>query len=313
MSDRIRIAIIGYGKIAQDQHLPSIAGNNRFELVATVSRSGGGPEGVRSFTSHGEMISTLAGGVDAVAICTPPSVRFDIASACIAAGLQTLLEKPPGDTLSEVEELARLAAEKPVTLFTTWHAQHNPAVPVAADLLRGKRIASMRITWREDVRKWHPGQQWIWEAGGFGVFDPGINALSIATRIFPGALFVRDATLKFPANRQAPIAASLVFHSPVADGPIEAEFDWRHSGGEAWTIEVRTADGETLLLSEGGGRLSRNGEEIATHGIGEYPDIYAEFARLIDGKTSHVDVAPLRLTADAFLAGKRELVERFDD
>jgi hypothetical protein len=60
-------------------------------------------------------------------------------------------------------------------------------------------------------------------------------------------------------------------------------------------------------------RLSRNGEAIAAHGIGEYPDIYAEFARLIDGKTSHVDVAPLRLTADAFLAGKRELVERFDD
>jgi predicted dehydrogenase len=313
MSDRIRIAIIGYGKIAQDQHVPSIAGNDRFELVATVSRSGGGPPGVRSFTSHGEMISALAGGLDAVAICTPPSVRFDIASACIAAGLQTLLEKPPGDTLSEVEELARLAAEKPVTLFTTWHAQHNPGVAAAAGLLEGKRIASMDIVWHEDVRKWHPGQQWIWEAGGFGVFDPGINALSIATRIFPGALFVREANLAFPENRQAPIAAHLSFHSPVGDGPLEADFNWRHSGGEAWTIEIRTGEGDTILLSEGGGRLSRNGEEVATHGIGEYPEIYAEFAGLIDSKRSHVDVAPLRLTADAFLAGTRELVERFDD
>jgi predicted dehydrogenase len=309
----IRIAIIGYGKIAQDQHVPSIAANDRFELVSTVSRSGGGPEGVRCFTGHRDMIAAMAGELDAVAICTPPSVRFDIASDCIAAGLQTLLEKPPGDTLSEVEELARLARAKPVTLFTTWHAQHNPAVAAAADLLQGKRIASMRIDWREDVRKWHPGQQWIWEAGGFGVFDPGINALSIATRIFPGALFVRDAILSFPQNRQAPIAAKLTFHSPAADGALEAEFDWRYSEGEAWTIEVATAHGDTIRLSEGGSRLSRNGEEIAARGPGEYPDIYAEFADLIEKGAIRVDLAPLRLTADAFLAGRRELVEPFED
>ena len=36
----IRIAILGFGKIAEDQHVPSITGNPRFELVATSSRSG---------------------------------------------------------------------------------------------------------------------------------------------------------------------------------------------------------------------------------------------------------------------------------
>ena len=36
----IRIAIIGYGKIAEDQHVPSIEANPRFELVASSSRSG---------------------------------------------------------------------------------------------------------------------------------------------------------------------------------------------------------------------------------------------------------------------------------
>ena len=56
-----------------------------------------------------------------------------------------------------------------------------------------------------------------------------------------------------------------------------------------------------------------NGETLAGHGPGEYPAIYAEFAELIDGARSHVDVAPLRLTADAFLAGRRELVEPFED
>ena len=309
--DRIRIAIVGYGKIAQDQHVPSIAGNDRFELVATVSRSAGSPDGIASF---GSVEDLLAAGikVDAVAICTPPSVRYDIARTCLDAGLHSLLEKPPGVTLGECEELVRIAQAKGVTLFTTWHAQYNPAVEAAAERLAGKAIETMRIVWHEDVRKWHPGQEWIWAPGGFGVFDPGINALSIASKIFPGTLILRGAELLFPANRETPIAAKLDMTSPAATGAISADFDWRHSGGEAWNLEVRTADGETLLLSEGGSRLSVGGAEIVSPGHGEYPGIYAHFAALVDGGTSHVDLAPLRLTADAFLLGKRAQVEPFE-
>src|SRR3546814_1603945 len=53
-------------------------------------------------------------------------------------------------------------------------------------------LSRARITWIEDVRKWHPGQDWIWKPGGFGVFDPGINALSLASLLFPGPLTVRS-------------------------------------------------------------------------------------------------------------------------
>ncbi|HEY0411715.1 MAG TPA: Gfo/Idh/MocA family oxidoreductase [Allosphingosinicella sp.] len=312
MSGPIRIGIIGYGKIAQDQHAPSIAANDRFELAATVSRGGKGHPGAPCFTTYTDMLREMK-DLDAVAVCTPPAVRWRIARDCLAAGKHALLEKPPGISLGEVEDLARLAEEKGLSLFTTWHAQHNPSVPAAAEMLKGRAIASMRITWREDVRKWHPGQQWIWEAGGFGVFDPGINALSIATRIFPDTLFMREAELLFPANRQAPIAARLTMASAAATGAIEAEFDWRHSGGEAWDIEIVTADGDTVLLSEGGAKLSRNGEAAAAAGPGEYPSIYEDFAALIDGGRSHVDLAPLRLTAEAFLLGRRSMVEAFED
>ncbi|QAY78266.1 Gfo/Idh/MocA family protein [Sphingosinicella sp. BN140058] len=307
----IRIAIVGYGKIAQDQHVPSIAANGSFELVATVSRSSGAPEGVACF---GSVEDLLASGpkVDAVAICTPPSVRYDIARTCLDAGLHSLLEKPPGVTLGECEELVRIAAAKGVSLFTTWHAQYNPAVEAAAERLAGKTIDAMRIVWREDVREWHPGQQWIWAPGGFGVFDPGINALSIASKIFPGTLILRGAELLFPANRDTPIAARLDLTSPAATGAVTAEFDWRHSGGEAWNIEVEAA-GEMLLLSEGGSHLSVGGQELVAPGHGEYPGIYAHFAELVAGAKSHVDLAPLRLTADAFLLGKRIEVEAFED
>ena len=302
----IRIAIIGYGKIAADQHVPSIAGNPRFELVATSSRSGQGVDPV--FSDWRELIRSVE-GLEAVAITTPPSARHEIARECIAAGLHCLLEKPPTVSLSEIDDLACFAETKGTTLFATWHARHNPSVAAAAQALAGKRIAEMRITWHEDVHKWHPGQQWIWEPGGFGVFDPGINAFSIATAIFPGALFVRSAELSFPENAQTPIAAEIEFASETADAPLRCSLDWRRTEGEEWTINLRTSEGQSVHLADGGARLLIDDEEQRVEGAGEYPDIYREFVDLIDARRSSVDIRPLRLVADCFLAARRTTVE----
>ena len=304
----IRIAILGFGKIAADQHVPSIAGNARFELVASSSRSGQGVG--ETFTDWRELIRSVD-GLEAVAITTPPGPRYEIARACIEAGLHCLLEKPPTAGLSEIADLACLAEARQMTLFTTWHAQHNSAVGAAAEALAGKRVTSMEIVWHEDVRKWHPGQQWIWEPGGFGVFDPGINAFSIATRIFPGGLFVQSAELQFPENAQTPIAAEIRFHSPEADGPLSATLDWRRSQGEEWTIVVRTTDGREVRLEDGGSGLLIDGHAQPAHGLGEYPDIYRQFIDLLDERRSLVDVAPLRLVADCLLMGRRHIVAPF--
>lgn len=302
----INIAIIGYGKIAEDQHVPSILGNDRLRLVATSSRSGQGVE--KTYTDWRELIGNEP--IQAVAITTPPGPRFEIARACIARGLHCLLEKPPTAGLSQIADLETRAELQQISLYTTWHAQHHSTVEAAAKALAGKRIRSMEILWHEDVHKWHPGQQWIWAPGGFGVFDPGINAFSIATKIFPGGLFVDSAQLSVPQNAHTPIAADIVFSSPVADGPLHASLDWRRTEGEEWTISVETVDGETVRLEEGGARLIVNGgEPQLDSGPGEYPDIYRTFVNLIDERRSLVDVAPFRLVADSLLLGLIKSVE----
>jgi D-galactose 1-dehydrogenase len=302
----IRIAIIGYGKIAADQHVPSIQANGRYELVATSSRSGQGV--ARTFTDWRELIRSVE-GLEAVAITTPPEPRYEIARECILAGLHCLLEKPPAAGLAEIADLACLAESRNVTLFTTWHAQHHSTVDAAARALAGKRIKSLTIKWHEDVHKWHPGQQWIWQPGGFGVFDPGINAFSIATKIFPGSLFVKSAELSTPANAQTPIAADVVFSSPQADGPLTASLDWRRSEGEEWTIAVEAADGTRLRLEDGGATLRIGDAVQKDDGPGEYPDIYRTFVDLVDQRRSLVDVAPFRLVADCLMVGRRQSVD----
>ncbi|MET1113164.1 MAG: Gfo/Idh/MocA family oxidoreductase [Allosphingosinicella sp.] len=305
----IRIAIVGYGKIARDQHAPSIAADPSFVLAAVVSPRAPADPGVPVFPSTEAMLDAMAGELDAVAICTPPTVRLAIAQAAFAAGLDVLLEKPPAATLGEIEEIERLGREAGRTLFTAWHSQHAAAVAGARAALAGKTVSALRICWHEDVRKWHPGQEWIWAPGGFGIFDPGINALSIATRILPSRLFVREATLSFPENRQTPIAANIAFEGEA--GRFTADLDWRFTEGERWTIRVETGDGSVLELLDGGARMILDGEARAAEGPGEYPALYARFAELVEARQSDVDREPLRIVADAFLVGRREIVDPF--
>jgi D-galactose 1-dehydrogenase len=305
-----KVGIVGFGKIAHDQHVPSIAGNPAFALAAIASQRGLTLNGVPSFHTAEEMIAAVP-DLTAVAVCTPPQVRYAVARAMLAAGKHVMLEKPPAATLSELHELARFADQQKRVLFTTWHSQYNAGVTQARAALAGKTVTHMAVNWREDVRRWHPGQKWIWAAGGFGVFDPGINALSIVTRIMPEPVFVERAELNFPANCDAPISASVVFRNSQPDARLTAEFDWLQTGPQTWEIVVETADGLKLKLENGGARLLIDGRLKVEEKPTEYEQIYARFAEILAANTSHVDTAPLRLVADAFLVGRRVSVEPF--
>ncbi len=208
-----KIALVSIGKIARDQHIPVIAESPDWTLAAAVSRHAT-VEGVQNFTDLTSML-TECSDIPVVSLCMPPAARFDYAAEAIAAGRHVMLEKPPGATLSECHELQRLAAAKGVSLFATWHSRHAAQVPTAKAWMREKAIGKITVTWKEDVRRWHPGQGWIWKAGGLGVFDPGINALSILTEIMPRGIFVKRSVLEFPANCETPIAAALTFCDPA--------------------------------------------------------------------------------------------------
>jgi D-galactose 1-dehydrogenase len=307
------IAVVGVGKIARDQHLPVIGKDPRFRLAGLVSTSAQGHAGAPVFGALAELFAAVP-EVDAVAICTPPGARHALAREALAAGRHVLLEKPPAPTVSELDDLADFADDQGLVLFAAWHSQFAPAVEKARALLRGARLARLAIDWREDVRRWHPGQEWVWRAGGFGVFDPGVNALSILTRIAPAPIFVRSAELSFPENRDAPIAARLAFSSPCAraEASLEAAFDWREEGEQSWTVDIKLEDGRRLVLSEGGARLDLDGRTVVDAAPAEYDAIYARLAALLERGESDVDAAPFQLMSDAFAIGSRRMVASFD-
>jgi predicted dehydrogenase len=309
MSDVLKLGLVGFGKIARDQHLPAILKTPGAELHAVASRHAQAP-GVANYQDLDAMLAAHP-ELDAIVMCQPPQVRYEAARTALLAGKHVFLEKPPGRTVAEVDALAALAREQGVTLFASWHSRYAAGVAPAREWLSRRRLKRAAISWKEDVRHWHPGQGWIFEAGGFGVFDPGINALSILTAVTPDPILVTGAELEVPANRQAPIAARIALATDRGT-PIEAVFDFRQTGPQTWDIDVEAEDGR-LTLSHGGERLALDGAPQETPSEGEYPAMYRRFVELARAGESDVDLAPLRLVADAFLCARYRPTEAFED
>lgn len=306
----LAIGIAGYGKIARQQHVPAIAASQTFELAAVadpVVRH----ENLPSYTDLSAMLEAHP-DIAALSLCMPPRFRAGARHQAIAAGRHVLLEKPPCATVAEAGQLAEQAREAGVTLFAAWHSQQGAAISAARGWLAHTSVRAIRVNWKEDVRVWHPGQAWIWQEGGFGVFDPGVNALSILTAILPENLRLLEAELGVPVNCANPIAARLALQGE-SGFPVDAEFDFRQTGPQRWDIEIEANRGR-LLLSDGGNRLHVDGKEIELEPEREYGSLYDRFAELIRGGQSEIDLAPLRLVEEALSIGRIvPVVEAFED
>ena len=169
----IRIGLVGAGVIAQSQHIPALRENPAFRLEACASRSGR-IEGIDNFSSLESMLdahSTL-GILTTLSARRRSPIMISRARPCCAANTcfwKSRLVPPP---LSWI--IRRTREGMTVLLLQSWHSRYAPAVNTARARLESEAVRAIRIVWEEDVRQWHPGQEWIWQSGGFGVFDPGI-------------------------------------------------------------------------------------------------------------------------------------------
>ncbi len=301
----IRVGLVGIGEIARVQHIPTLLADDDFRLTAMASRSRVAvPDGVALFATQDEMIAS--GLVDAVAICTPPQVRYGLARSALLAGMHVLMEKPPAQTVAEVDDLARLAGTVGRTLFAAWHSMFSGAVAPARTILAERGASAMRILWREDVHKFHPGVDWFWQPGGMGVFDPGVNALSIVVGCLPEPVFVREARFRVMPDAHTPITATLELATPTRASGFSALFDWDHKGEETWSIDWTLSDGGLLALDRGGRSLVLDGETVVDQPDREYPGLYRRFAELVRGGASDAETRPLQLAADAFSLARIE-------
>ena len=114
--DKVRVALIGAGGMANSVHYPSL---KRFEDVEMAALCDLVPEKLRStaekfeidrtYTDYKKMIEEV--DPDAIYVLMPPHHVFDVTSHCLAQKLHVFIEKPPGMTTFQTRNMA-LDAEK---------------------------------------------------------------------------------------------------------------------------------------------------------------------------------------------------------
>jgi UDP-N-acetylglucosamine 3-dehydrogenase len=99
MSERMKIAVIGCGKIAQMRHIPELSEHPEVELVAFCDTNTQRAREladkyhvVRVFSEFRDLLACAE--LDGVAICTPNSFHAEMGMLALQAGKHVLLEKP---------------------------------------------------------------------------------------------------------------------------------------------------------------------------------------------------------------------------
>lgn len=115
MSERIKLAVIGAGGIANGVHLPSLAEMTDIcevvaiaDLVEDKARKAAAKYNIpRTYRWHQDLLA--AEKVDGILCLTQPDLNYRVAFDCLRAGNNVLMEKPAGITSYQAESLARNA------------------------------------------------------------------------------------------------------------------------------------------------------------------------------------------------------------
>jgi predicted dehydrogenase len=130
---RIRVGLIGAGRVALANHLPGLALLPQVAITALCDADAGvlaqalrSTPGARGFASVRELLD--ADLVDAVIIATPNHVHREIALAAIQAGKHVLCEKPLALTTADARDMERAADQAGVRHMTAFTYRFVPGM-----------------------------------------------------------------------------------------------------------------------------------------------------------------------------------------
>ncbi len=131
--DRVRVAVIGAGSLANSVHYPSLAHLGDVDLVGACDLDADRVKKTtdqfaipRAFGDYRRMLDDLK--PDAVYAIMPPHVLFDVAMDVLERGHHLFIEKPPGVTTLQTESMARVAAGANLITAVGFQRRYHPMV-----------------------------------------------------------------------------------------------------------------------------------------------------------------------------------------
>ena len=128
----LKVAIVGCGGRGRG-HARHIAGLEGVRLEAVCDPAAAPRRAVAAefgiphqYDEPRQMLA--AGPLDAAVVSAPPELNFAAALPCLEAGLETLVEKPPGMRAAETRRLQEAAARSGARCMVGWNRRFNPLI-----------------------------------------------------------------------------------------------------------------------------------------------------------------------------------------
>ena len=213
MPDKVRIAIIGAGAVADYHHVPGIRLDPRAELVAICDpnedllakrQADWGP--LKASTDYEKIVADP--DIDAVIICTPNFTHLPITLACVEGGKHVMCEKPLGLNFDESARMYRAARDRGVRHMTAFTYRFAPSMRYVKHLVAGGALGTPRHFRSQRFLEW-PETSWGWRqykklAGAGDLFDMTIHRIDFAQDLLGPIKSVCGAVARFvPRDRDA--------------------------------------------------------------------------------------------------------------
>lgn len=147
---KARVAVIGAGWWSTTAHIPGLQQNPHAELVALCDRSSEALE--RATTAFGPMATytdcqamLAAEALDGAVIATNHSSHYELAKACLEAGLHVLLEKPMVLRAAHAHELMKLAQANGRELIVGYPWHFTELTRRARDILHSGELGPIQF------------------------------------------------------------------------------------------------------------------------------------------------------------------------
>ncbi len=159
---RLRGALIGYGFIGAQGHVPAYRKRSDVEIVAVAdvcpARRALVPAQLPEaavYESAEALLAAERGRLDFVDVATPPCDHASIAHRALDLGLHVLCEKPLTTRLADAGALLDHAVRARRVLFPAHNYKHAPVVTAIRDIIASGRIGRVRSVTLETFRNTH--------------------------------------------------------------------------------------------------------------------------------------------------------------
>jgi len=148
---KVRVALIGAGKMANDVHYPSLAEFDDVEMVALCDLvednrvKTAGKFGIKKHY-HGYRQMLDENPCDAVYILMPPHHLFDVVIECLRRKRHVFIEKPPAVTTFQVQSMAREAKKNGCVTMVGFNRRYAPMLTDAHRQAASRGVTQVNAT-----------------------------------------------------------------------------------------------------------------------------------------------------------------------